>query len=253
MILFGLKDEGKNKMSGRVKISDLRKSAEDLGIDIRGMTKSSIVRAINKASGQGESSKHAFRIIGPLGVQGKEGSVAEVKIGRGRVMAMKRFRKNKSSAKIRKEAELQIIAAQAGLAPKVEEYNLVEKYILMEKLEDNLYDILLKKKGKLSQKVQRDLLRLFRALDLIGVFHKDPNPLNFMYDADGALRVVDFGFAEQISQTKHGFSPNMDQMTLGLVLKLREVFPGVEYPVLKQALPEGSTMLMQEVVSISEQ
>ena len=238
-------------MSSVAKISELRAAAAELKIDIRGMSKTSIARAVHLAEGHSPK-KDRHRVVGPLGVSGKEGSVFEIRSQRGKVFAKKQFRKSKSAAKIEKEARLQQIAAGAGLSPSVDEFNLVEKYILMEKLESNLYDMLVKKRGKLTQKLQREMLSIFTGLDAIGVFHKDPNPLNFMFDSAGSLKIIDFGFAETISERKHGRTPNLLQMPLGLLLKLREIFPDARYTVLEAALPENARAMFQTPVLVPE-
>ena len=83
------------------------------------------------------------------------------------------------------------------------------------------------------------MLTIFSKLDTIGIFHKDPNPLNFLFDNDDKLFIIDFGFAEKINTKLHGDAPNMDQMTLGLLIKFKTLFPGVSYNTLAKNLKPG--------------
>lgn len=226
-------------MEKSMSIKEIRKLAKSKGIDPTGMSRSSLVRSLAKH--QGKKVRKTSRVVGDLGMKGKEGKVVEI-ISRGKSYAKKNFRKNKSSSKLHKEVEMQQLGAKAGISPEIKEFNLNEKYIIMEKLDKNLYDMMLKKQGKLSQTHQKALLRIFRKLDKIKVFHKDPNPLNFMF-CKSKLYIIDYGFAEEIKESKHGRTPNLLQMTMGLLLKFKALFPGVicgvEYPILLNVLPEN--------------
>jgi len=231
------KSKQKRRLQRSPPIKDLRALAVSKGVDPEGMSKSSLIRAL--AAMKGETKKPAYKIIKNLGMKGKEGHVVEI-VTRGKSYAKKQFRKNKSSIKLRKEVAMQKIGAKLGVSPTIKEFNLNEKYIIMTKLDKNLYDIMRKKHGQLSQTHQRALLRIFKKLDKGGVFHKDPNPLNFMF-AGTKLQIIDYGFAEEIKDEKHGKNPNLYQMTLGLLIKFKSLFPGiicgVEYPILLNALP----------------
>ena len=218
-------------------IKEIRSQARSKGIDPDGMSRASLVRAI--ASSEGKPTRTGYKVVGALGMKGKEGRVVEIAT-RGKSYARKHFRKNKNSTKLRKEVAMQKIGAKLGVSPIIKEFNLNEKYIVMTKLDRNLYDIMKKKRGQLSQTHQRALLRIFRKLDMGGVFHKDPNPLNFMF-AGSKMYIIDYGFAEEIREEKHGKTPNLTQMTLGLLIKFKALFPGiicgVEYPILLNSLP----------------
>ena len=106
----------------------------------------------------------------------------------------------------------------------------------MQALDKNLFDLMKKKNGKISQKYQKEMLKIFKTLDQIGIFHKDPSPLNFMLDSKDDLYIIDFGMASNINKQKDGSNPNYDQMTLGMLLKLRSVCPNVTYKVLEKSL-----------------
>lgn len=166
-----------------------------------------------------------------LGEKGKEGLTFLVSTNNGMEYAMKTFRKNKSSKNLKKESELQKLASAIGIAPKVIEIDTVSKYIVMEKMDNQLINVIKKQKGVLRQKQQKQILSIFRKLDKVGVFHGDPNLMNFMYK-DNQLYIIDFGMSRYIDKSlikKLGTkTPNIDIMTLGLVLKLRDMGFSVE-------------------------
>tara|TARA_Y100000389_G_C17471034_1_gene530931 strand:- start:1735 stop:2307 length:573 start_codon:yes stop_codon:yes gene_type:complete len=160
-----------------------------------------------------------------LGNKGKEGTVYLV-TNKGKEYAMKTFRKNKSSTKLKLEAKLQRMAAEKGISPNVIAVNVNNKYILMEKLDTTLHDLLIKKRGILSEVIQRQIICLYNKLDKTGVFHGDASILNFMFK-NKKLYLIDFGMSVEITGAlvkKLGTkTPNLDIMTLGLVLKFKEL------------------------------
>ena len=105
------------------------------------------------------------------------------------------------------------------------EYDTVGKYIVMEKLDTHLKDVLEKQKGVFSEYNQKQLIKIFKLLDKSKVFHADSNILNYMYK-NKKLYIIDFGMSKEIDDKlikKLGTStPNIDFMTLGFVLKLKE-------------------------------
>jgi tRNA A-37 threonylcarbamoyl transferase component Bud32 len=122
----------------------------------------------------------------------------------------------------------------------VKEFNLNSKYIIMDVIDgESMYARMKKKQGKLSVKQQKELLAIFSKLDTLDIFHKDPNPLNFLFDTDDKLFIIDFGFAEKSNAARHGDAPNMDQMTLGLLIKFKTLFPRVTYNTMKKKLKPG--------------
>ena len=155
---------------------------------------------------------------------------------------MKTFKKTKSSDTLKKEAMLQQKAADFGLAPKVIDTDTVSKYIVMEKLDTHLLDYLNNQKGIFTQKQQKQIIQIFKGLDKSGVFHGDSNILNYMYK-NNKLYIIDFGFAKEIDsnlvaklKTKN---PNIDIMTLGFILKLKEMnCPAESYSYLLQFVKE---------------
>jgi tRNA A-37 threonylcarbamoyl transferase component Bud32 len=164
--------------------------------------------------------------IKQLGVEGKEGKVFLVKeLFKDRIFAMKCFKNTKSDKKIILEAKLQIKAAKKGISPMVFEIDTDLKYIIMEKMNENLFDILKENGGKLSDQMQLDMIKIFKSLDEIKVFHSDPNPLNFMIRTKH-LKIIDFGFAKKINSSlvkKHEtLNPNIKFMITGFILKMKE-------------------------------
>lgn len=180
--------------------------------------------------------------IGQLGERGKEGTTYLVETQSGSEYAMKTFRKQKSSATLRKEAELQKMAADYDIAPNVVDFDTVSKYIVMEKMDRHLFDVMKRRDGVLSQNIQKRIISIYRKLDEAGVFHGDANLMNYMFKGS-QLYIIDFGMAREITTNlinKLGTTkPNMQIMTLGLVLKLRELkAPAVSYSYLIKYLTE---------------
>lgn len=167
-----------------------------------------------------------YTYLEQLGREGKDGrTFLAVDNKTGRKVAIKIFSKTKSASSIVREAKLQTIAAKHGIAPKVYDYSGEGKYIVMEKMDVNLFDCFRLQQGKLNKDQQLSLIRLFRELDKCKVFHGDPNPLNFM-QKNGKWYVIDFGFSKPINERtipKYGQTPNMTYMPLGFKLKLTKV------------------------------
>lgn len=112
----------------------------------------------------------------------------------------------------------------------------------MEKMDKHLFDIMKKNGGNISHNVQRQIITLFRKLDSTGVFHGDANLMNYMFKGR-KLYIIDFGMSKEITTSlvkKLGtVTPNLDIMTLGLVLKLREMgSPITSYSYLVNFLKE---------------
>ena len=222
---------------------ELKSIARNEGIDTTGMSRATLEYEIAKL-GNGKV-KNVYQPIAQLGVKGRDGKVFLVKTKSGRTYAKKQFRGNRSTSAISLEVKFQKEAASVGIAPKIKEYSLKDKYIVMEALDEDMYSKMQKNGGKLSQKNQREILRMFKLLDKISIFHKDPNPLNFMFDEIGQLFIIDFGFSSRINIEKDGVTPNRDQMTLGLLLKFKSLFPGMEYPILVKSLKPNLLVILK--------
>ena len=167
-----------------------------------------------------------YEKIKQLGNKGKEGVTYLVKnIKNGNEYAMKNFRKNKSSDKIRKETELQKKAFEYDISPEIIEIDTVSKYIVMEKLDKHLYDIMKKHNGNITKTDQKQIINIFKTLDKALVFHGDSNIMNYMFKGK-KLYIIDFGMGDFIDEKlikKLGTkTPNLDLMNLGFILKLKE-------------------------------
>lgn len=162
-----------------------------------------------------------------LGVKGKDANVFMVINKKNKVYAMKKFRQNKSKDKFMNEIKLQKLASRHGITPQIIDYNTDKRYIIMELLDNNLLDIIQDNEGKITDKLQKDIINIIKNLDKIKIFHGDPNPLNFM-TRDNTLYIIDFGFSQKINKDliKKYQTPyiNLKFMILGLLLKLQELF-----------------------------
>lgn len=208
--------------------SELKTMAQEMGLKIR-RSRVELLRDISVAFKEYEKYKKnkidRYTRLRQLGDKGKEGTTYLVE-SNGHQFAMKTFRKHKSSTTLRKEAELQSAAASLGASPKVIDIDTVSKYIVMEKLDRHMYDVLKKNNGVLSKTIQRQIISIYKKLDQAGVFHGDANLLNYMFKGRN-LYIIDFGMAKEITTNlirKLGTStPNLSIMTLGMILKLKEI------------------------------
>jgi tRNA A-37 threonylcarbamoyl transferase component Bud32 len=183
-----------------------------------------------------------YTLKGQLGEKGKEGRTLLVEDKFKCQYAMKTFRKNKSSAKILKEVELQRACSNLGISPKIVDFNLEEKYIVMEAMDDHLLDEMKKVGGIVTPGQQRQLIDIFKKLDKAKVFQGDANVLNYMVK-NGKIYIIDFGFAQKIDEKvikKVGTDkPNYELMLLSFILKLQEMnCPATSYSILKEHLSD---------------
>lgn len=209
--------------------SDLKKMSKEMDLPSR-KSRYEYILDIQKAFNEYETYKEKkvdkYTRIRQLGNKGKEGTTYLVTDKKNREFAMKTFRKTKSSIRLKNEYTLQKQASKAGVAPRVVEYDSVSKYIVMEKMDMHLADLMKKQKGNLLRGQQIQILDIFEKLDKAHVFHADSNILNYMLKGK-KIYLIDFGFSKEITPRlckKLGTStPNMRIMTLGLVLKLKEL------------------------------
>lgn len=184
-----------------------------------------------------------YDICKQLGDKGKEGITYLVRSPGKTKYAMKTFRKQKSSNTLRKEAELQNKASLIGIAPKIYNVNEEEKYIVMDKMNRHLVEDMKKQNGNLTEKQQKNIVKIFQKLDRINVFHGDSNILNYMYKGS-KLYIIDFGLSKKIDDSlikKLGTSnPNIDIGLLGFILKLKSLnCPSSSYSYLKTFISEN--------------
>lgn len=208
-------------------IDNLKNICKELEIPIK-KTKKDIIEEIKKVFQEYEEYKKdkidKYIRLEQLGNKGKEGTTYLVKDKKGKEYAMKTFRKSKSSNTLLKEYEFQKKASERGISPKVYDYDTISKYILMEKMDEHLTNLIVKQKGVLKKHQQERIIQIFSTLDEIGVFHNDSNLANYMVK-DGVIYIIDFGFAKEITpvlKKKAGSYPNMRVMLLAFVIKLKE-------------------------------
>jgi len=225
--------------------SELKEIAKEMGLKKRRSkekTVDDILVAIREYESYKKDKIDLYKRISQLGEKGKEGTTYLVRDISGDEYAMKTFRKHKSSKNLRKEADLQNMAASEGVSPRVIDIDTVSKYIVMEKMDRHLFDIMRNNGAFISHNIQMQLITLFRKLDKAGVFHGDANLMNYMFKGR-KLYIIDFGMSKEITTSlvkKLGtVTPNLDIMTLGLVLKLREMgSPSSSYSYLVKFLKE---------------
>lgn len=166
--------------------------------------------------------------------QGKEGQTYLV-TKKGRRYAMKRFKKQKSIAKIQKEFDFQKKACKYKICPKLYDINLIDKYIVMERMDSHFMDEAKKKNFVITKQQQNRFIEIYKILDKCKIFHNDSNTANYMIKND-QIYIIDFGLAKPITaklEKKLGSTPNYTLMTIGLVLKLKHFkFPSKSYKYL---------------------
>ena len=93
-------------------------------------------------------------------------------------------------------------------------------------MDKHLIDIIQKQEGSLSKAHQKQIINIYKNLDNARVFHGDANLLNYMFKGK-QLYIIDFGMSKEITNElvrKLGTTtPNLHIMTLGLILKLKEM------------------------------
>lgn len=178
-----------------------------------------------------ESCIGKYTIIEELG-RGKDGKTYLVKKGP-KEYAMKVYRKNKPVNTIKTEVNMQKEAHERDISPKIIETNLEDKYIVMERLDDNLLTILTKQKGKLRVNQEKQIIQIFKTLDNMGIFHGDSSVLNIL-EKDKKLYIIDFGYAkyidEKLVKKVETSTPNLKYMPLGLLIQLKKIYPESTFP-----------------------
>jgi tRNA A-37 threonylcarbamoyl transferase component Bud32 len=221
-------------------LPDIRKLAKECDIDISNKNKEDLIKSLQKVFKIVEKRRSKYTELTPIGYKGKEGTVFTVKDKKGQVFAMKKFRSGKSGARLENEAYLLEKACSIGISPLLIDYSRSNLWIVMEKLDSNLFDILKSTNGILTKKVQQQMIDIFKKLDEIQIFHADPNPLNFMFK-DGKMYIIDYGFAKTFDEISvvnlHTRTPNMDYMPLGFFMKIKDNCDIRNFPVLIKHIP----------------
>ena len=183
-----------------------------------------------------------YSYVRQLGVEGKDGRTFLARShSNGKTYAVKIFKSSKSSRQIETEAKLQRKASRhkPQISPSVIEYSGEGKYIVMDAMDKTLFDVFKIQKGTLTISQQKQCVQLFRELDTCGIFHGDPNPLNFMFQKS-RMYMIDYGFAKEIDAaciSKYGRNPNMSYMVLGLYLKLKSIHNDAKLYHLETLIP----------------
>lgn len=234
-----------NLQLNKLKFQELKEIAKDMHIEIP-KKKDELIKLIINCFKEYENYKkdntEKYKIIKKIGNKGKEGVTYLCTVKDGTEYAMKTFKQNKSSKNIKKEAFLQQKASEFDIAPKVIDVDTISKYIVMEKMTSHLYEYIKKQNGNLTEKQQKQIIGIYKGLDDAKVFHADSNILNYMYK-DKKLYIIDFGMSKEIDENlikKLGTkTPNLDLMTLGFILKLKEFnCPSSSYSYLMKHVKE---------------
>ena len=188
------------------------------------------------------TTKNKYKKISQLGEKGKEAKTYLVVDKFNCEYAMKTFRRNKSSEKMTEEVELQRRCSKAGISPRIIDYDTEDKFIVMEKMDGHLIDLMKTTQGILSDDLQKQIISLFKKMDKIKVFQGDANILNYMIKGNNVF-IIDFGYSKEVDEKlikKLGTkTPNIELMLLGFILKLKDLkCPGSSFSLLKKYLSE---------------
>ena len=228
-------------------ISRLKEIASRINIDPNQTKKElaqKIINLLKKESIQKQKTVSKYNKKEQLGEKGKEGRTFLVIDKFNCEYAMKTFRSNKSPDKITLEVSLQRKCSDKKISPKVIDFDLVNKYIVMEKMDYHLFDEIKLNNGVLSFARQKELIDIFNKLDKVQVFHGDANILNYMVK-NNKLYIIDFGMSKEITpELKKKLktnNPNYQLMLLGFILKLKDMNCPIEsYSLLKTHLSKDT-------------
>jgi tRNA A-37 threonylcarbamoyl transferase component Bud32 len=207
----------------KYKMDDLRIMAREMGLPSQ-RTKADLIKVINLTFDEYVSYKNnkidRYTRIQQIGEKGKEGTTYLVEDKDQNQYAMKTFRSSKSAARLIKEYSLQFEAAKKGVAPKVYDYDPVSKFIVMDLMDEHLFN-----GRRITRAYQEEILGIYAKLDRAKVLHNDTNLLNFMLKG-GKIYLIDYGFAKKIDdkviKQMGSSTPNSRFMPISLVLKLHE-------------------------------
>jgi tRNA A-37 threonylcarbamoyl transferase component Bud32 len=211
------------------KIDELQEFALKLDIEKKKSKKeliSEIAECLEEYEKYKLKSNKKYRRITQLGNSGKDGTTYLVQTKDGKEYAMKTFKDTKDHNLIKVEINFQSLASEQGIAPEVIDYDTVLNYIVMEKMDYHLKELLKKQKGKLTKHQQLEIVNIYKKLDKIGIFHGDTNILNYMVK-DDKIYIIDFGLSKEITPElvkKFGTkTPNIHVMMLLFINKLRDL------------------------------
>ena len=136
-----------------------------------------------------------------------------------RTAAVKVLHQKEMAERFKNEAYIQSSVSHPNIA-RLYNYSIVAQTpcIVMEYVEGETLDVCLHGKGKLSnQETEQIILQIARALAYLhekGILHRDIKPQNFKLQADGTVKMLDFGIA------KNKYTPKLTQ--LGFVVGTTE-------------------------------
>lgn len=227
---------------------ELKNIGETLNI-VKYKSKKDLIELIIKCFREYEEYKDTkdkkYDIKGKLGTSGKEGiTYLVIDKETGNEYAMKTFNKRKSADNINKEFELQKMASVKNICPSALEVDLVSNYIIMEKMDEHLFDVMKRQSGNLTIKQQKQIMDIFIKLDEANVFHGDSNILNYMLK-DNEIKIIDFGMSKlidkKLKKKLNEDTPNFTLMNLGFILKLKELkCPETAYSYLLMFVSDGN-------------
>ena len=149
--------------------------------------------------------------------------------------ALKVYRKSKDKQEILNEIKNQIKCSNISLSPYI--YNLFsignKTAVVMEKLPELFTTNVVKNKGIITLKKQKEIIKLYNNLDKIGLYQSDPNLLNLMYGDDKKLKMIDFGMVKKIDKklvkSLGSSKPNIKYCLLSMIINLNKVNCPCEY------------------------
>jgi len=209
-------------------VKKLKELAKEFRVDISGLRKKTDI--VEKLESHHNKLKKFmnYTYIRQLGREGKDGKTFLAKHNEnGKKYAIKIFNDKKSEKRIEYEVKLQQKAAKSGISVPVFDWDSNGKFVSMTVLDKTLFDLFVEQDYQLSIDQQKDVIDILKKLDSEGIFHADPNPLNFMYKKN-KLYMIDFGFSKLINKKsieKNGNTPNMKYMPTGLIIHLRKINP----------------------------
>ena len=212
-----------------LKVQELKKYAEEMYINHKQNKEdlvNDIILALKKYDSYNKKQSQKYKKIKQLGASGLEGTTYLVETKDGISYAMKTFKPNKTADSIKKEAMLQKMTCNENISPNVIEVDLVNNFIVMDKMDGHLTEKMKKQNGNLNKTQQMNIINIFKKLDHAGVFHGDANMLNYMCK-DNDILIIDYGMSKEITpeliKKLKTDTPNMNYMLVGFILKLKEM------------------------------
>ena len=213
-----------------MKFHELKKMAKDMGLNNR---KSRIRYMDDIKEAFREYEKYVadkvdkYIKVKHISRKGKNSNVYLVTDPRDKEYVMKTFRLSKSSKALKVEYVLQKIASKENIAPRVVEYDTVSKYIVMEKMEHNLIDLVVKKqKGVMFKYQQLNIIDILRKMDDIHIYHANTDINNYMVK-NKRIYLIDYSMAKDMTSKlckKLGTdTPNMDFALPKLIQKMKDL------------------------------